>query len=640
MSTHVVDEAGLLQRLEALLENNSAGQDAPLRTIQDELARLPKDRATSTLEQAYQSLGTAVGKDKGWQTLYRDTSILAAALKDLDSSDRPASLRKQYLRVIGNCVADNDLNREVVVKDLQKLVALITEEELATIALIVLFNLCNDFDPAKAAAAALRLDATISRELFIGHLSEAALDYAVDLLTWTTGKLTADQLQDEYSLETFACLLKVALQYDEDHYYEYVAIIVHYLQGPEFQQKVAMPRFVDDLVVLMLDFEDRLPTAELEAVFQELAITKSDEQTSSEETNVLLLAQLINSVSALSATDAFAQNFTVRSPAIERIRARIGYPTDRSPSAVCAYVMLGNLAMSDEVSIDMVSIMQLHMPLRDIIFFDKHSALIYAALGLLRHLAFPEANRTELGDARIIEGCHNFISSDREDPAVRGEMAALLCKLVTNNSKNIDRLVMYRVGERRGEPGDLPLRSISDGPTCFGDLVKQSLLPAKPLPSTAMKNFMVEAGRTIVAILRHLGRSAPGGELDVNAVRLRMFECPEVAKPLARLVRQRFYAGARSEGLLGLGLMAQSREGAAKVIEEIKEDGGLLEAIKDFAEGKDGGAEQQGQAAGRDYQNAIVLLQALQNNWGNEADTALKDRVTSLQELLGKLMVQ
>jgi hypothetical protein len=94
-----------------------------------------------------------------------------------------------------------------------------------------------------------------------------------------------------------------------------------------------------------------------------------------------------------------------------------------------------------------------------------------------------------------------------------------------------------------------------------------------------------------------------------------MFECPHVARPLAKLVRQRFYADARSEGLLGLGLMAQSPEGAARVIEEIKEDGGLLEAIKDFAEGKDGGVEQQGQAAGRDYQNAIVLLQALQNHW-------------------------
>jgi hypothetical protein len=473
----------------------------------------------------------------------------------------------------------------------------------------------TQIDPAKAAAAALRLDSAISRELSLKTVPEAGVDYAVDLLTWTTEKLTAEQLKDELSLQTFAGLLKVALDYDEDHYHEYVAILNHYLQDPEFQQHVATPKFVDNLVVLMLDFEARIAPTEIEAVFQELALTKADDMPPSDETTVLLLSQLINSISSLSSTDAFAQNFTVRSPVIERIRAKLGYPTNKSPSAVCACVMLGNLAMSDEVCIDMVSIMQLHMPLRDMIFFDQHPALLYAALGFLRHLAFPEANRTELGDARIIEGCHNFIVARGDDPAVRGEIAALLYKLVTNNPKNIERVVMYRVGESRGEPGEMPLRSVSDGPTCLGDLVKQSLLPGKPLPSSAMKNMMVEAGRTIVAILRYLGRANAGGDMDVDAVRLRMFECPNVAKPLARLVRQRFYADARSEGLLGLGLMAQSDEGAARVIEEFKEDAGLLEAIKEFAEGKDGGAEQQGQAAGRDYQNAMVLLQALQNHW-------------------------
>jgi hypothetical protein len=99
-----------------------------------------------------------------------------------------------------------------------------------------------------------------------------------------------------------------------------------------------------------------------------------------------------------------------------------------------------------------------------------------------------------------------------------------------------------------------------------------------------------------------------------------MCECPDIARPLARLVRQRFYADARSEGLLGLGLMAQSNEGAARVIKELKEDDGLLEAIKDFAEGKDGGVEQQDRAAGRDYQNAMVLLQALQNHWVSDVE--------------------
>jgi hypothetical protein len=131
-------------------------------------------------------------------------------------------------------------------------------------------------DPAKAGTAALRVDNVISKELFSTRIPEGGVDYAVDLLTWITGKLTAEQLKDDDSLTTFAYLLKVALAYDEDHYHEYVAILVHYAQDPEFQQKIATPEILDDLVVLMLDFEARLSPTEIQAVFQELAITKTD----------------------------------------------------------------------------------------------------------------------------------------------------------------------------------------------------------------------------------------------------------------------------------------------------------------------------------------------------------------------------
>jgi hypothetical protein len=391
----------------------------------------------------------------------------------------------------------------------------------------------------------------------------------------------------------------------------------------------------------MLDFESRITSKDIEAVFQELAITKTEDTQQSDETTVLLLSQLINSISSLSATDAFAQNFDVRSPVIERLRAKMKYPTDKSPSAVCACVMLGNLAMSDEVCIDMVSIMELHLPLRDMLLFDSHSALLYAALGFLRHLAFPEANRGLLGDAGVIEACHGFVTGKGEDPAVRGEIAALVGKLVTNCPKNIQRVVYARLNEGSSEPSELPGKEEKEGDasTCLEDLVKHSLLPGKPLPSTSMKNMVIETGRTIVSILRFLGRANTDTTLDPNAIRARMFECPDIAKPLTKLVRQRFYADARSEGLLGLGLMAQSSEGAARVIGEVKEDAGLLEAIKEFAEGKDGSSEGPGQAAGRDYQNAMVMLQALQNQWQDDEDEGLKKQIIGLQNSLGKMMV-
>jgi hypothetical protein len=75
----------------------------------------------------------------------------------------PLALRTQYLRIIGNCVADNgnlddshqtegegsdilvDTNREIATKDITKIVDCLPSDDLTPIALAVLFNLCNDF---------------------------------------------------------------------------------------------------------------------------------------------------------------------------------------------------------------------------------------------------------------------------------------------------------------------------------------------------------------------------------------------------------------------------------------------------------------------------------------------------------------
>lgn len=405
--------------------------------------------------------------------------------------------------------------------------------------------------------------------------------------------------------------MKVTLNYDEDHYQEYVAIVVHYLQDPEFQAKVATPELLGDLITLVLDFESRLKPEENDAVFEELAISKSTERTTSDSTNVLLAAQLIGTISAVSATDSFAQRFNIRSPVIETIRAKLR--ATASPSTICACVILGNLAMSDEICIDMVRIMELHLSLDDILSSSTRPALLYAAAGFMRHLTFPEANRTILADTGLLQTCTILLK--QKDAAVCGEASAIIGKLVTNNLHNIVKVVCEKVGETV-IPNAHPIVGVeaSTESTVLHQIVEQALAPAGPLPSTAMKNPTIELSRSIVTILRFLGK--PNAEDNVDAIRQQMFSVPSLARPLARLIRQRFYADARSEGLLGLGLMAQSLEGAKLVIEEIKEDDGLLEAIKEFAEGKEGAGEQQtGSASGRDFQNAVVLLQALQNNW-------------------------
>jgi hypothetical protein len=469
----------------------------------------------------------------------------------------------------------------------------------------------NQTDPAKAAAAVIRLDFTLSGYLAVHQIPDAALDYAAELLTWTTEKLTAAQFNDDVSLDTFSDIVKVALDYDEDHYHEYIAILVHYLQDPEFQAKVATPELLGDLITLMFDFESRLTEEEVDAVFEELAISKTTEKTTPESTNVLLAAQLIGNISAVSATDSFAQNFNVRSQVIETIRAKLN--ATPSPSTIAACVMLGNLAMSDEVCISMVKVMELHLPLARILSSNNKPALLYAAAGFMRHLTFPDRNRAPLGDSGLLYTCTALLK--QRDAAVRGEAAAIIGKLITGNLHNIIKVVCEKVGDTV-TPDEHLISGIevSSELTILHQIVEQALAPAGPLPSTAMKNPTIELSRSIVTILRFLGRTST--EDDVDAIREQVLNVPLVIRPLAKLVRQRFYADARTEGLLGLGLTAQTAHGAKLVIEELKEDGGLLEAIKEFAEGNEGGAEQQAaSSSGRDYQNAVVLLQALQNNW-------------------------
>ena len=60
--------------------------------------------------------------------------------------------------------------------------------------------------------------------------------------------------------------------------------------------------------------------------------------------------------------------------------------------------------------------------------------------------------------------------------------------------------------------------------------------------------------------------------------------------------------------------MAQSREGAVCVVQEMEHDGGLLEAIKEFAVEQKGEGQASDDKAGRDWQNAVVLLHGVAEN--------------------------
>jgi len=470
-------------------------------------------------------------------------------------------------------------------------------------------------EPAHIRAADLRLDNTLASILATDQVPEEAMDYATDLLHSTTEKLTPAQLVDNISLKVFNNILKVSSPYHEDHTQEYLAILVHYIQDADFQQKIATPLTLQRLLDLLLTFSTHLSPQETRTVFHELATQTDPNKVASEETNVVLMVRLASSLAAVSASDAFVQNVSLQSHLFEKIVEMLREPV-KGPATVCACVMLGNLATSDRVCIDMVDAtvgMALHNPLIDILSNSKETALLYAAEGFMRHLAFPEPNRSILGESGLISTCCHLLTL--EDPSVRGEAAAILCKLVSNCLPNIEKVLNEAIPAGI-TPVQLPDTDteVPTNPTILYHIVSQALAPSAPLPSTTMKNPMIELGRTIITILRYLRTTPPNPSSSPTTLTDKFFQTPLIARPIARLVRQRFYADARSEGLLGLGLMAQSREGAVCVVQEMEHDGGLLEAIKEFAVEQKGEGQASDDKAGRDWQNAVVLLHGVAEN--------------------------
>ncbi|KAJ4350274.1 uncharacterized protein N0V89_008895 [Didymosphaeria variabile] len=641
----------VLADLEEYLGQGPQANPEKLSDIALWLKRLKSAESSETDVKAVQLLGTAAGKQwdeqRIWQDLFRQHEILASVLQNLTPSTAFPALDNQYLRVIGNAIAYNDTNREVVLVDFTKIMGCLAHKELRRTALAVLYNLGQDFEPANIRAAEVRLDRTITQHLAADEIPEEAIDFATTITNRTTEKLTPAQLGDETSMAVFDNILRTAAKYDEDHCQDYVALIVHYLQDPEFQQKVAHPDVVQRLLELLLDLEfNELTKEEVQVVMQELGTQNNPNETASEETSIILMVRLVNCVSALSATDAFVKSFTLDSRIVHTLKEKLVLP-QATPSTVCACVMLGNIATSDSVCIDMVQKLGLHETLIEMLAMRKEQALLYAAAGFMRHLAFPESNRPILGAAGLVETCCHLFGNI-EDPAVRGEGAATLCKLVTNCLPNIDIVV------RRGLPPNIMLARLPDvpipgEPKYLHHVVRQALTPSAPLPSTSMKNPMIELGRTLITILRYIRR--PTSEGDLGELARCFFDVPAVARPIARLVRQRFYADARSEGLLGLGLMAQTPEGASCVVEEMKIDIGLLDAIKEFAGEQKGDGQQSNESAGRDYQNAVVLLHGLATNGvsaneqillaltGDGMDASLRSNVEALQAELSKLMV-
>ncbi|KAF2500458.1 hypothetical protein BU16DRAFT_478866 [Lophium mytilinum] len=622
---------GFLDVLKERLSDPSWASKKGLEVVPKRLAEFEAEGLVDICHQALEVLGTAAGKEEIWRDAYHTAGILQYSLQKVKSGSATVNLAKQHLRIIGNSVADNDTNRSVALDALESLIDCFSTEELTTTALGAVFNLCYDYSPGESQAAKLRLDYIVASYIARERIPESGIETAGELIALTLESLSPSELVDDTSLSTFSYLLDAIsppkavfraglINLPTDQILE---ICTPYLSNNDFRLKLP-PAEAERLLNILWEIEPADPSVR-RALYQALD-HPVDQQDDEPSFKITLL--LINGVCAISTTEAFSETYDLHSEFMREVTDKVlslysgGGSSLLAPSAICACTMLGNLAISDNVCKEMV-LLCLHRPLIGILFTSQEPALLYVTAGLLRHLAFPRDNRMYLEDAGLIwASCHLL---GNPSPAVRGEAAAILCKMVDDDYGYVRYYILEIVQDTTFDP---PRQTILEL------MINQSLAPSGPLPSTSMRSVNVEVGRAIVAMLKSL-INTPAAHTKLLR---RMYQTPLVAEPLKRLARQQIFAEVRSEAIFGLGLMLLSAEGTTSFLAGEHDNVGLVDSLRELFAAESGGNETAGVQLQRDRMNALVVISGLRKHGADTMDAPLKERVETVHLELAPFM--
>jgi hypothetical protein len=304
----------------------------------------------------------------------------------------------------------------------------------------------------------------------------------------------------------------------------------------------------------------------------------------------------------VSASPLFAENYPLDSPLSRTLKSWVLASEDQLQ--ICACVMLGNLARSDEVCQVMVRELKIHEELISALKGDARGAVLHSSLGFLKNLAIAGDNRTALGEAGIIPAVSRLWAYDSV-PQVQFSAASIARQVVISSVGNISRLLA-------------PLSEDPDSPAHQRTYLSLLLSLFEKTDSTPIKT---EIGRTVASICRTLSPKARDGDEEAKDLLNRLFSLHEgVALPVGAMITQTQWPVVRSEGWFALALMSTNQSGCAAVVnclhqtevtELLKTTLGAEASDQDETEEK---AETDQSQEAKDRDNAFVLVQGLLKN--------------------------
>lgn len=328
------------------------------------------------------------------------------------------------------------------------------------------------------------------------------------------------------------------------------------------------------------------------------------DETSKEEVSGIaqIRLKINNALAEVSASDLFADRYPLDSPLAQTLKSWI--VAEEEQLQICACVMLGNLARSDEVCQVMVRDLKIHEELIAVLESGSRGSVLHSVLGFLKNLAIAGDNRASLGEAGIIPAVSRLWAFESV-PQVQFMAASIARQVTISSMENIARLLA-------------PLSEDPDSPAHKRTYLSLLLSLFEKTDSAPIKT---EIGRTVASICRTVTPKAHDGDEAAKLLLEKLYTLHEdVARPVGAMITQTQWPVVRSEGWFALALMANNQPGCVAVVNCLhNEEVAML--LKKTLNGEVSASDASNESSepnvtqlAKDRDNAFVLVQELLKN--------------------------
>ncbi|KAL4735567.1 armadillo-type protein [Aspergillus similis] len=578
------EQEALLYSVDDALKRANSGDTAAFEGMLDALSKLWHCQSQFLLR-ATEALANG-SRNPSFRLVYGRTGILDFFLRLISSKElAESSLILHSLRLIGNSCADTDENRAIVVNCIPAILQYLLRPELRQVVIPVVYNLCIDYEPAQSQLAANKmvyiLLKLLREDAFQGN--DDLIDYVYELI-----ELVGEQEQGiENSPDGTISLLLAMTAAEPAQFCILANCTVAYVTNTRFQDICISRRMVSGILSMLT---------------RSLYFTTKG----SDDTQALAQSRLkINQALAeLSASPLFAVSYPLNSSLSQTLRSWLSSPEDQLQ--ICACVILGNLARSDEICLAMVKELKIHEELIAVLNSNARGAALHSALGFLKNLAIASDNRIIIGEAGIVPAIARLWAYETI-PQVQLAATSITRQLVISSVENISRLLEPAEGEEAQSYLSLLLALFK----------KTDSIPIR-----------TEIGRITAAISRTL---IPKYNAAGDSLLESLFTHNDIGFPLSAMVTQTQWPVVRSEGWFALALMASTRAGSDAAVNALQNIDGfsLIEQTLGAAEPSD--TETDKVQWRKDRDNIIILVQELLKNESDIVDASWK---CTMQDLI------